>query len=414
MGRLTDVQLRAWVKAGAPIAGKADGGGLTFTLSKAGTATWVLRYRYGGKQMEYSVGRYPDLPLAEARVITADLRKRVQQGEDIACVKQDERAKAIAEKTKAQMQANTVKALADEWMERSLQEPYRSRTASTFRRYVLPEIGALSPEQVTPAHIDHVLRQTVKAGVPTVANDLLRYLKRLFMYARKRHIVSNNPAQDFDLSDAGGKEGSRSRALSIAEIGTFLTTMKECETLGRDNELAFRLLLLLGVRKGELVCAAWAEFDLGAGLWRLPADRSKTKAEITIPLPALAVRWLRELEVRAANSPWVFPSRRVGSRRLGRISTDTLNAALSRLEHTLQAFTIHDLRRTVRTQLAAMGIAPHIAERVLNHKLKGVEGIYDRHDYLEERRQALEQWAVMLANIEEGGQVVPLHRKKAG
>lgn len=414
MGKLTDVQLKAWVKAGAPIAGKADGGGLTFTLSKAGTAAWVLRYRYGGRQMEYSIGRYPGLPLSEARAIAADLRKRVQQGEDIAVVKQDKKAKAVAGKVKALMQADTVKALVDEWLERALQEPYRTRTASIFKHYVLPEIGALSPEQVKPFHIDHVLRQTVKAGAPTVANDLLRHLKRLFMYARKRQIVSDNPAQDFDLSDAGGKEVARSRVLGIAEIGKFLTAMKECETLGRDNELAFRLLLLLGVRKGEMVSAAWAEFDLDAGLWHLPADRSKTKAKITIPLPPLAVGWLRELEVRAAGYPWVFPARRIGSRRQGHISTDTLNAALSRVEHKLEPFTVHDLRRTVRTQLAALGVAPHIAERVLNHKVRGVEGIYDRHDYLEERRQALEQWAVMLENIEEGGQVVPLRRKKTG
>lgn len=414
MGKLTDVQLKAWVKTGIAIAGKADGGGLTFTLSKAGTAAWALRYRHGGRQLEYSIGRYPDIPLAEVRVIAADLRKRVQRGEDIAAVKQDEKAKAVAGKVKALMQAGTVKALVDDWLKRSLSESQRIRVSSVFQRYVLPEIGTLSPEHVKAFHIDHVLRQTMKAGAPTTANDLLRYLKRLFIYARKRQIISDNPAQDFDLSDAGGKEASRTRALSITEIGKLLASIRECETLGRDNELAFRLLLLLGVRKGELVSAVWNEFDLDAGLWRLPAERSKTKAGITIPLPTLAVRWLKELEVRAADSLWVFPARRIGCRHLGHISADTLNAALYRIDHKLHHFTVHDLRRTLRTQLAAMGVTPHIAERVLNHKVRGVEGVYDRHDYLDERRQALERWAVMLENIEVGGQVVPLHRKKVG
>jgi len=413
MGKLSDIQLRAWVKAGNPITGKSDGGGLTFTLSRAGVAAWVLRYRHGGKQPEYSIGRYPDISLAEARVLAAELRRRVQQGEDIAASKQDEKAKAAAEKAKALIKANTTSALAAEWLARAISDSHRPKVARVLDRYALPEIGLLSPEQVQPAHVDHVLRQTVKAGAPTTANDLLRYLKRLFAFARKRRIVTHNPAEDFDTSDAGGKELARTRALSVGEIGKFIAAMKDCETLGRDNELAFRLLLLLGVRKGELVGAAWHEFDLGAALWHLPAERSKTGEAIMIPLPPLAVKWFRELETRAAGSPWVFPARRIGKRRLGHISPDTLNVALTRLEHGLPAFTVHDLRRTVRTQLSALGVSPHIAERVLNHKLRGVAGVYDRHDYLEERLQALQQWAVMLANIEAGRQVVPLFKERS-
>ena len=91
------------------------------------------------------------------------------------------------------------------------------------------------------------------------------------------------------------------------------------------------------------------------------------------------------------------------------MSRDTLNVALARVEHGLPHFTVHDLRRTMRSQLAALGIAPHVAERCLNHKLKGVEGVYDRHDYLEERRQALEQWAAILAD-DSTGKVVPIKR----
>lgn len=412
MGKLTDVQIKAWIRKGERIAGKADGGGLTFTLSAAGTAAWVLRYRYGGKQQEYSIGRYPDISLAEARILAGDLRKRIHQGEDIAASKKAAKAKAKEEMLRAAMKADTVRGLAKEWLARTVSESYRPRVERVLELYALPEIGPLPPESVKPSHIDHVLKRAVKAGAPTTANDLLRYLKRLFAFARKRHLVTHNPTQDFDQSDAGGPEEARTRALGIAEIGTFLTAMKQCETLGRDNELAFKLLLLLGVRKGELVAAEWTEFDLEARYWHLPASRSKTSVEITIPLPDLAVCWLEELKVRSAESPWVFPARRIGRRRLGHISADTLNVALSRVEHGLEPFTVHDLRRTVRTQLAALGVPHHIAERVLNHKLKGVAGVYDRHDYLEDRRQALAQWAAMLENIEKGAVVAPLFKRK--
>lgn len=405
MGKLTDTQLKAWVRAGKPIAGKSDGGGLTFTMSKAGTAAWVLRYRHSGRPREYSIGRYPDTSLADARGMASELRGRIQKGEDVAITRQ-------VEKARGELQAETFRDLVAEWVDRSVNTRYGARIKRTFELYAHPLIGSLPPAEIRPPHIDRVLRATATTA-PTVANDLVRYLKRVFAYARKRHIITINPAADFDASDAGGKESSRSRALSLDEIRTFSKALNNCPTLGRDNELAFRLLLLLGVRKRELVGAAWDEFDLDAGLWHLPANRSKTTAAVTIPLPPLAVGWLKELHVRAAGAPWVFPARRIGKRERGQISPDTLNVALTRVKHDLPHFTVHDLRRTLRTQLAALGIAPHIAERVLNHKLKGVAGVYDRHDYLTERRAALEQWADVFGSIEGGGRVVPLHHQQA-
>jgi len=404
MGKLTDTQLKAWTRAGKPVAGKSDGRGLTFTLSKAGTASWVLRYRHNARQREYSIGNYPDIPLAEARDIAIKLRGRIQKGEDIASTKQ-------AEKALAAVSANTFEDLAREWMHRDMSEAMEKKVYATFKRYVFPTMGKLAPDDVHPQHIDRVLRKIVEAGSPTVSNDVLRYLKRIFSYARKRRIVNDNPVADFDYKDAGGKECARTRVLSLDEINTFLKAMRESATLGRDNELAFRLLLLLGVRKAELLKATWEEFNLDEEIWRLPKERTKTSEAIVIPLSPLAVDLFKELRVRAAGSPWVFPSRRRGSRNLGHISVDTLNLAQTRIHHGLPHFTIHDLRRTLRTQLGAMGIPPHIAERVLNHKLKGVEAVYDRHDYFDDRKQALEQWAAVMESIEDAERIVPIGLK---
>jgi integrase len=396
MGRLTDTQLRAWVRAGKPLAGKSDGGGLTFTLSAAGTAAWVLRYRFNGRVRECSIGRYPDIGLADARQIASELHGRVQKGEDVGITRQVEKAQKA-------LNAATFRDLATTWIEHTLNDSYGARVRRRLEMYVYPHLGSLPPEEIRPLHIDRVLRTTAE-NAPHTANKILHYLKRVLSYARKRHIVSMNPAADFDKSDAGGKESSRSRMLSLEEIRAFLSACKARRTLGRGNDLAFRLLLLLGVRKGELIAAAWDEFDLDAGLWRLPGARTKTGEPITIPLPTLAVDWFRELRVLAAGSPWIFPGRQTGH-----ISWMTLNSALSRMAHGLPHFTIHDLRRTMRSQLAALGVAPHVAERCLNHKLKGVAGIYDRHDYLEERRHALEQWAAILAD-DNAGNVVQINR----
>lgn len=406
MGKLSDTQLKAWIRDGNAIAGKSDGGGLTFTLSKAGAAAWVLRYRYGGKQKEYTIGKYPEITLAEARVAALELRGRIQKGENIAVSKQ-------AEKAVDALDMNIFESLANEWIERGMAESMQKKVKATFKRYVYPSIGKLSPNDIHPQHIDRVLRGIVSAGAPTVANDVLRYFKRLFAYARKRRIISDNPASDFDYSDAGGKESSRDRALSLKEIKIFLKAMSVAPTLGRENELAFKLLLLLGVRKSELLAATWSEFDLDNAMWHLPEHRTKTSKSVDIPLPPLAIKWFQELKIRAARSEWVFPARRISTRKLGHISPDTLNLAQTRINHGLKHFTVHDLRRTLRTQLAALGVSPHIAERVLNHKLRGIEGVYDQYDYNKERRQALEQWADVLESLEDDGNVIPIGLKVA-
>ncbi|HIE8946813.1 tyrosine-type recombinase/integrase [Enterobacter bugandensis] len=223
---------------------------------------------------------------------------------------------------------------------------------------------------------------------------------QLFDHAIKLGLLLNNPASAFKVNDAGGIEKSRERALNLEEIGQVFRVFKEhSDSFSRDNYLACALLLLLAVRKSELTEAPWAEFDLDEKKWSLPKERSKSGEGIVIPLPPLAIKILEELKVRAFGSDYVFPNRRVSkSRHMGK---DTLNRAIAKLfgiepgkkqppnvMGNIEYFTVHDLRRTCRSLLASLSVPPHVAERCLNHKLKGVEAIYDRYDYYEERRKA--------------------------
>lgn len=162
----------------------------------------------------------------------------------------------------------------------------------------------------------------------------------------------------------------------------------------------------------ELLAAPWAEFDLESNLWTLPAERTKNGQEFTIPLPPIAVSWLKELKWFSAGSPYVFPSKSPKGKR-GHMSAASINVALERLEHGLDHFIVHDFRRTTRSQLAALRIPPHICERCLNHKIGGVEGVYDRYDYLEERREALNAWAAVLIDLENERKVTPIGSKVA-
>jgi integrase len=158
----------------------------------------------------------------------------------------------------------------------------------------------------------------------------------------------------------------------------------------------------------ELLSARWSDFDLEAGVWHLHSTSTKTRAAIDIPLAAPVIEWLKELQVLACGEAHLFPARRRVHRRNGvahknrfeHISPDTLNVALKRLPlKEVEHFTVHDMRRTARTQMAALGINRFVAERALNHKIRDVEGIYDQHDYFSERKLALAQWAALLVEV---------------
>jgi len=401
---LTDRGLKAWLAGGAT--DRAVGEGLTFVASakaaREGKASWILRFRVHGRSREKVLGRYPELTLKDAREQARKDRVLIERGVDVAAAKQIEKAKLG--------EVPTVRDLGQAWYERYIEPRYKhpSVVARVLKKHIYPVIGALTPKDVKPIHVDRVLTRTVANGAPTVANDSLLYMNRMFKMAVRNHWIERNPAADFELADAGGPEVPRERALSLEEIEALATAMRDTPNFGRINELAVWLLLALCVRKMELLSAQWDAFNLDSGVWTLPRDNTKTKAAIVIPLADTVIEWLKEVRVWACGSPYVFPARRLVRSRLGQpkvnrfphVSPDTLNVALKRLKVLdIQHFTVHDMRRTARTHMARLGVDRFVAERALNHKLKNVEGIYDRHDYFNERLSALQTWAQLLGSI---------------
>ena len=412
MGKLTDIELRNWIKAGQPVA-KSDGDGLTFTISAKGTAAWTLRYRFAGKSKELTLGRYPDLTLTKAREMAAAQRVQIRQGVDVGQQRQNQKE---ADKLAAKLaKSGTVKALYDEWFSRHIegQRANPEQVAGCFALHVLPIIGNKQVTDVRPADVDKVLRPLSDRGVFRTAAKALQLTKRLFDYAMKRHLIVANPATPFNWTDIGGKGGPRSRVLSRAELVAFFKAMKETPNFPAYSAAALKLLLALGVRKMELLKAKWDEFDLKAGEWHLPAERTKTEAAIRIPLSPWVIAILEEQRARSFND-YVFPMQRtMPGKTTSHLSETTLNHALYMLQSDLEPFTVHDLRRTTRTHLAALGVAPYIAEMCLNHKPKGIEAVYNVHDYFEERRAALNALSDLLAQCEKGDadKVIPIKQR---
>jgi integrase len=397
---MNDAQIKAKLKAGHSGKFNVDRG-LYFRVTEEGSGFWILRYTVRGKRREFTLGRYGKPPeglsLADARLEAAQTRASVKKGVD-----------PIAEKHRSSLiNIQTVNHVAQDWLsdgQKRLENPQIPERV--YRKDICPKIGELAVDRVNPRDILGIIRAVNDSGRPTVANDTLTYCKQIFNHAIKLGLITSNPAIAFNIKDAGGFEKSRDRALSIDELKIVFQVFRDNSSIfTRENYLAIALLVVMGVRKGELIAAKWDEFDFEQKIWKLTPERTKTSAGITIPVPDQIIPWFKELAVRANGSEYIFPARRASKRR-AYISHDTLNHALAKLfgmkvdskkkplpnklgEAGVDHFVVHDLRRTCRSLLASNGVPPHIAERCLNHKLRGVEGIYDRYDYLEERRQAL-------------------------
>lgn len=398
MGKLSDVQIRQWIKAGKPVAGKSDGDGLTFTLSAKGTASWVLRYRWGGKQRELSLGNYPDLSLSKAREVAAEKRVEVTRGANVAQVKRDEKNE--------QARARTFKGLAEDYCQKVA--PSKSlRYQAELRRYldkdILPRIGSMMATDIKPNDIADLTRRIAKRS-KTVAINAFAMVSAIFTHGIHIHAVEFTPCAKLKASAiVGQKDAPRARInITDALLPAFLAALP---ALGRENELAIKVLLATAVRKNELMLARWEHVDFDAGIWIIPvenqkATRSKRVFDFAIPLAPWTARQFRELRTLAGNSPMVLPARhRTGAETINR---GTLNRAMAALPEPFVNVTPHDLRATARSHFAALGINPIIAERCLNHALGGVVAIYDRHDYLDERQHALTLWAAKLEAAEKG------------
>jgi integrase len=333
----------------------SDGDGLYLRKQTRDGASWTLRFRFAGKEYWLTLGNYPDMSLALARIEARQARVLLDKQQNPLSV----RRAALEE----ERQKGSFKALCEDWYRAEVQARGLKHPAVPRRyldKYLLPKLGRLAASDVTPADVARVLDE-IKGRAPTAANDLLRFTRRIFAFGVRRRLVTSNPAADFSPRlDAGGTERARSRALGADELARLFEKMRETANFGEDNLLAIKLLLALCVRKGELLGARWAEFDLEGkttvgAVWHLPSSRTKTGESLDVPLAPVVVEWLHALRVLGAGSEFIFPKRRRDPReRVPHMGIDTLNVALQRVAHGLPHFTLHDLRRTARTHLAAL------------------------------------------------------------
>lgn len=411
---LSDLQLRRWIASGAPIA-KSDGDGLTFTLSSAGTASWVLRYRnQAGRRKELTLGNYPDIGLAAARELGRSKRAAIDAGHDPAASKQEDRSRSAA--------AMTMPDLVADYRAKALQTgqlaggtiKYR---VTDFESVILPRFRSWEVRKVTSLDVVQMLKDAKRTWA--ISKRVLTSMSKLMEHACGIMVIPANPCTGIKLSAImGPKPAPRRRVmLDTAELRSILPTIDQ--TIGRNNGLAFRILLATCVRGVELVKTRKEHVDLDSGSWWVPDEDVKTRSGFLVPLSPPVVEWFRELIEMSGDSAYLLPARREdrGDTHLGRTTLwAAFKRAFDRGAIDIRHFTPHDTRSTAKGHLRNLGFSREISEVALNHALKGMEGIYDVREEIPERRRALAAWTEFLLACETGhaprppSNVVPMRR----
>ncbi len=411
MAKLSEKILQGLIKAGVPIAGRSDGNGLTFTMSSTGSAAWVLRYRIAGRPRELTLGGYPDLSLEAARKRARAERVKVDSGVDVALAKRAQRLETARE--------STFRTLAEHYLERAGCE-LKPRTVMNIKKRLekdlYPRFGNLAAPAVTPGLIVDAI-EAIGRRSDSVARHCFEHLSVIFAHGLARRSVASNPCAGLRVSAILGKPRPPRERKNL-ELEELRALMRAAPLMVPENGLMLKILLATCVRKSELVLAKKVHVDLAASTWRVPDENAKGGRGYLIPLAPLAAGWFRELIEFAGESQWVLPARIGRARAADRpIHERTINEAIERLRERklpeLRQFSPHDLRSTARSQLAALGIDIIVAERCLNHSLGGLVAVYDKYDYMTERRRALEVWAGVLSDLEPRPNVLPLLRAAA-
>ena len=400
---LTAIQ-RSGLKPRDAIYRVADAAGLCVEVRPDGGRSWRYRYRFAGNARMLSLGTYPQVSLAEARKRRDEARNVLQSGRDPSSERKADRLRV-----KLSVE-NTFGAVALEWLEQQ-----RGKLADiTYRKsewlfsFVLPALGARPIADITAPEILAILRGIEARGAHETAHRVKQRIGQVFRYAIATGRAERDPSNDLRGALAPVVTTPRAAVTDPKAVSELLCAIDAYA--GQPVTMAaLKLAPLVFARPGNLRAMEWAELDLDAAEWRIPAHKMKVREAHVIPLAKQAIAILRELQSLTGNGSYVFPSLRTGWRPM---SENTVNAALRRLGYDKDTMTGHGFRALASTRLNELGWAPDVIERQLAHAERNkVRAAYNRASYLSERRKMMQAWADYLDSLRAPNNVVKLARK---
>ena len=373
--------------------------GLALRVS-ASTRAWsfVFTSPKDGKRARMALGTYPALGLAEARTRATEARGLVHGGTDPREAMTPQGAAEITMAALAELYlANPEKAAL-----RSVKEIERR-----LRRNALPIIGAIKAAKLTRRDMRNVLDPITQRGAQRQAGLTFKDIRALLRWATREEYLQSNPIAGMD-KPAGS--APRQRSLSDAEIQTLWLGLPTMLPRSPSCQRIIKLILATGQRSGEVAGMTRGELDLTRKLWSLPGARTKNAHAHTVPLSELATRIVREaLADIDDNEKFLFPGEIDGNS----LTSQTLARSIGRAHETdddrphgrfgIAPWSAHDLRRTTLTNLARLGVAPHVIAHVANHRSLTKSGVtfahYVMHSFEGEKRTALDLWGARLEAI---------------
>jgi integrase len=370
---------------------------LYLLVQPSGRKSWACRYRLKGSTAKLTLGAWPAVSLAEARRLATAAIARVAKDEDPAAEKRQAKAEA------ADRDGDTVAARAAKFIDQQRRRT-RPHTAEAiegiFRRDVLPAWGKRSVHDIQRRDVIDLVERIAETR-PVMANRVHSVVSKFFNFLLSRDVITTSPVVGVSPPT---KEKARERVLNDGEVARF---WKACDTLPAPFGAIYRLLLLSGARRQEAAEIEHRELDKPGEpgrAWRLPGARSKNHEGRAIPLPRQA--WeIIDAQPRIVGSPFVF---------VRRSGFSHIKPVLDRAMQPDVPFVTHDLRRACASGLQKVGTDIVVTEKILGHKsgsFRGVVGVYQKHDYLDEARVALQAWADHIDALVKGESVEVLRPK---
>ena len=357
--------------------------GFGVKVTPKGRKVFVVLYRTGGagtRLRKYTIGPYGQVTLHQAQVAAQKVFTAKLEGRDLAAEKRQAKQRVVADRVDDLLEAYIAQHVS--------QRRSGGEISRLLRREIGKAWGSRSIHEITKRDVVEVIAAIEQRGAPIAANKTLKTLKTFLRWCVGRAVLDQSPADGIPLPT---KEISRDRILVDDELARVITASRK---IGGQYGGIVELLALTAQRREEVACASTDELDIEQRIWTLPKGRTKNGKPHIVHLSNEAI-----VVLNRANKigPFVFSID--GAKPFQEFSR--AKRELDELSE-VTGWRLHDLRRTCVSGMARLGIPPHVADKILNHQsgtISGVAAVYQRHDFLAERKDALERWGAHVRKI---------------
>ena len=357
--------------------------GFGVKVTPKGRKVFLVLYRTGGagsRLRKYTVGPYGRVTLHQARLAAQKVFSAKVEGRDLAAEKREARRRVVADRVEDLLETFIA------------QHVSQNRSAGEMSRLLRREVGrpwaGKSIHEITKRDVVEVISAIEQRGAPIAANKTLKSIKTFLRWCVGRAVLDQSPAEGVPLP---AKEVARDRVLEDQELARVILAARR---IGGPYGGIVELLALTGQRREEVARLTWQELDLEQRVWTLPKSRTKNAKAHVVHLSDQSVAVLNRADQRGL---LVFSL-------LGTKPFQEFSRAKSLLDQLsgVTGWRLHDLRRTCVSGMARLGVAPHVADKILNHQagtISGVAAVYQRHEFLGERRASLDLWGAHIGQV---------------